>query len=110
MDMKSYYRRIREVEASIAGKDAVVVSEETADGGRAGIVSEAPKGVAARWVAEGRARLASDSEAKDYVATIRERHQQAEEARRRAKPSLAVLTAEDLQTLRGSFKLDRQSK
>jgi len=110
MDMKSYFRRIREVEAGIVGKDAVVVSAQTADGGREGVMTEVPRTVAARLVAEGRARLASDAEGSEYLAAIKERHEQAEEARRRTRPSLAVITAEDLQTLRGALKLDPPSK
>jgi cytochrome c553 len=110
MDMKSYFRRIREVEASIVEKDAVIVSAQTADGGREGVITEVPRAVAARLVAEGRARLASNSEGSDYLAAIKECHEQAEEARRRARPSLAVITAEELSALRGALKVDPQAK
>jgi len=108
--MKSYFRRIREVEDSIVEKDAVIVSSQTADGGREGVITEVPRMVAARLVAEGRARLASDAERSEYVAATKERHVRAEEAQRRAKPSLAVITTEELQTLRGALKLEPPSK
>ena len=110
MDMKSYFRRVREVEATIVDKDAVIVSAQTADGGREGVITEVPRAVAARLVAEGRARLAFDAERSEYVAATRERHAQAEEAHRRARPLLTAITAEELQILRGALKSDQPSK
>lgn len=68
MDLKGYYRKLREKAAELPDGDQVVVSEATADGGVAGVVSVVPKEVACRLLVEGRARLASTEEAEAYRA------------------------------------------
>lgn len=68
MDLKGYYRKLREKAAELPDGDQVVVSDATADGGVAGVVSVVPKEVACRLLVEGRARLASAEEAEVYRA------------------------------------------
>ena len=85
MDLRAYYRKVREVEASIAEDHVVVVSLATPEGGKAGVRTEVPKGIAAKLVAEGRARLASQEEGEEFRAANRqakERFEQEEAARR----------------------------
>ena len=67
MDVKQYYRRLREIENAITENYPVVVSLETADGGRAGVLSEVPRGIAAKMILEGRAALPSEVEKKQYI-------------------------------------------
>lgn len=66
MDVKNYFRKIRDMEASIEDRFLVVISNATVDGGQAGIYSEVPRFVACQLVVEGRARLASAEEAEQY--------------------------------------------
>ena len=68
MDLKSYYRLIREEAAKLGEGDQVVVSLATKDGGREGVVSEAPREIAAKLIVEQRARLASEEEREAYFA------------------------------------------
>jgi hypothetical protein len=85
MDLKQYFRKIREVEASIAEPDTFVVSLETADGGKAGIVSEVPRAIAAKLIVEARASLATKAERDGFLeqqAAVRAAAQKAELARR----------------------------
>ena len=70
MDLKRYYARIREIEAEIHEESAVIASRATPDGGRAGVKSEVPRGVAARLIAEDKADLASEEEAAEYRAAL----------------------------------------
>ena len=63
MDLRVYFQKIKQLEEIITGAFAVVVSHETPDGGIAGVLTEAPKSVAAQLVVEGKARLASQEEA-----------------------------------------------
>ncbi|MGH9660803.1 MAG: hypothetical protein ACRD96_19805 [Bryobacteraceae bacterium] len=65
MDLKAYYQKIRETEQAIADEYPVVVSFETPDGGKANVGTEVPRRVAARMIVEGRARLATEVEARD---------------------------------------------
>jgi DNA gyrase/topoisomerase IV subunit A len=62
MNLQQYYQKIRECELAISGEDAWLVSEETGDGGRAGVVNEVPRKVAAKMIVDGIARLATAEE------------------------------------------------
>ena len=64
MDLRAYYQKIRDVEAKIPGPYAVVVSLATPDGGKAGMLTEVPRRVAAKMVVDGTATLAVDGESK----------------------------------------------
>lgn len=107
MDLRDYYRKVREVEAAIAEKDAVIVSEATPDGGLSGVMSEVPKVVAARLVASGKARLATAEEAAQHIAALVSDYRAAEEARRMARPALAVLSEGELKYLTGALKKEK---
>jgi len=85
MDLRSYYRKLREVEAAIPEEHVVLVSIATSEGGKAGVRTEAPKAIAAKLIAEGRARLANADEAEEFRSGLRlakEKFDQEEAARR----------------------------
>jgi hypothetical protein len=60
MNLKSYFQKIREFESSIVEPFVVLISHETSDGGKEGLMTEVPKAVAAKMIADGRGRLASE--------------------------------------------------
>jgi len=62
MDLRLYYQKIREASSKIADAFPVVVSKETADGGKDGILNEVTRAIAAKMLVEGLARLASAEE------------------------------------------------
>jgi len=66
MDLREYYRKIREIEQTIDGPCAIIASLATPDGGRAGVLSEVARNVAARMVADSKAALATSAEAARY--------------------------------------------
>jgi hypothetical protein len=66
MNLKSYFQKIREFETSIVEPFVVVVSHETSDGGKEGLLTEVPKAVAAKMIADGRGRLASEEAARKF--------------------------------------------
>lgn len=78
MRLEKYFSRIEEIEQTIDTPFVSIVSEQTSDGGRAGVVSEVSRETAARLVAEGRARIASPAESRQY----REQAQRAFDAAR----------------------------
>lgn len=85
MDLKAWYGKVREAEASLAGEHFVMVSLATPEGGKEGVRTEVPRSIAARLIAENRARVATDEEAKEFHETnraARERHEEDEAARR----------------------------
>jgi len=85
MDLRAYYKKVREVEATIPSDHVVLVSLATPEGGKPGIRTEAPRAIAAKLIAEGRARLANQQEAEEFRAANREakeKYEQDEAARR----------------------------
>jgi hypothetical protein len=85
MDLKQFYRKIAEAEAQISEQYPVLSSLETPDGGKAGIVTEVPRHVAAKMIVEGRAVLASEAEKRAFVnqqATAKKAAERAELSRR----------------------------
>jgi hypothetical protein len=61
MNLRAYYEAIRKIEAGIADAEVVVVSCETADGGRDGVRSTVPRSLAARLIADGKVVLADSN-------------------------------------------------
>src|SRR5437764_15463292 len=100
MDLRLYYQKIRDAEAKIADEFPIVVSKETADGGKDGTKTEVPRHIAAKLVVEGLARVASTEEVKAYRAFIAEAQRVAEQVARAAKLQLTVLSTADLDRLK----------
>lgn len=103
MDVRQYYRKIREIESTLSEQYVFVMSLETADGGKAGVVSEVSREVAAKMMVEGRAVPATEEEKQAYLAqqaTARRIAQKAELARRLqvaiiANPEMETATTGD---------------
>jgi hypothetical protein len=66
MDLRGYYHKVREMESKIAELFTVIVSLETADGGKAGTPTEVSRALAAKMVVEGLARLATAAEKRAF--------------------------------------------
>lgn len=97
MDVRQYYRRIREAEASLEGPYLLIVSLETPDGGKAGSVSEVTREIAAKMIVEGRAVPATKDEQVLYQqreATAKKKAEATELARR---VQVAIISESDLQ-------------
>ena len=77
MDLRAYYKKIREFESTIDEADVVVVSHATRDGGRDGVRTEVPRGVAARMLADGQVRLATEEESSEFRNDTRRAHETA---------------------------------
>lgn len=105
MDLKAYYQKIRQVEAEIVGPCTVVISLETNDGGKAGHAKEVRRRLAARLVAEGKARLATQEEADEYYATQRELIAEAELKAAQSKLQIALVPEDSIRGLKSNVKV-----
>lgn len=65
MDLKNYFSRMRLLEQSLPGEYVTIVSTETGDGGRPGVITEVPRELAARMIIDMRARVASEEELRE---------------------------------------------
>ncbi len=104
MDLKVFYRKLREIEATIPEADVVIVSKETPDGGREGIRTEAPRAVAARMVVEGKARLATAEEAAEFREQVAEAKRTADQLAAANRVQFTILSEAELRTLKGGSK------
>jgi hypothetical protein len=104
MDLKVYYQRMRQIEAALGEAYVVVVSQETPDGGRAGVRTEVPRLVAAKLIVEGRARLATAEEASEYREQTAEAKRAAEQAATAGRMQLTVISEADLRALKGATR------
>jgi hypothetical protein len=68
MDIRQYFRKLRAAESTITEEFPMVISLETADGGKAGVASEVSRLTAAKMIIEGRAVLADEKEAAEFRA------------------------------------------
>ena len=96
MDVKQYYRKIREVESAIVDTYPLVVSLETADGGKAGLVSEVPRALAAKMIVESRAILANDDDRVRYADAQTAAKKAAEKAELASRLQVAIIADPDL--------------
>lgn len=96
MDLRLYYQKIRETEATLSQPDVVVVSQETPDGGKAGVLTEVPRRMAAKLVVEGKARPADPDEAKQYYADAEQRVEWARERAAAGRIRVAVIPEADV--------------
>jgi len=108
MDLKSYYRKVREIEASIEGAFPVIKSLATEDGGNAGQLTEVTRAIAARMVNDGIAELASAEEVGDFRRRNDEALKQEEQRRRAAEIQFTILSEADLRTLQGAARKGRK--
>lgn len=105
MELRSYYRKRREVADSLEGEFVLVVSHETPDGGRAGVMTEVRREDAARLIVDGRARVATDEEREQFLAQAAQQRQIAEQRMQAMTP--AALTEVELRALRSVLKVSR---
>ena len=92
MDVKVYYRKIREMEGQLPDQDMIVVSLETPDGGRAGVPLQVPRRIAAKLVVEDRARLASADEAAKYLEELRAATTEAQDLAEAGKMQVEIVS------------------
>lgn len=101
MDLKVYYRELREVEGKLP-EPCVIVSRETPDGGKAGVRTEAPRRVAARLIVSGAARAASAAEARAFQEEKQEARRAAEQLAAASRMQVTVIPSHELRNLMGS--------
>jgi hypothetical protein len=93
MDLRAYYKKVRDTEAAMPSAHVVVVSMATPDGGKAGVLTEVPAPIAARMVVEGSARQATDAEAFSFREQHAAARQAAEDAAQANRLQVVVVPA-----------------
>ncbi|PWU04196.1 MAG: hypothetical protein C5B51_17245 [Terriglobia bacterium] len=104
MDVRSYYQKIRENESTIAEPFAIVVSVETANGGKPGTLSEVTRAVAAKMLVDGIVRRASEEEAAAFRAQQAEDFRHAEQQLAAAQVQLSIVPTSELNELKAAVR------
>lgn len=104
MDLRSYYRKLRDIERSLRDEYVVVRSLATADGGIAGRLTEVAREVAARMAADGLAEVAGQDEVEAFRRELAEQKKREDQKRTTAQINFTVLSEADLRSLRKAAK------
>ena len=104
MELRRFYQKIRDLEATIRDEFPVVVSKETADGGKAGITTEVPRRLAAKMVVNGIAEVANEAVTKIFRDLQADAKLIADEQAALGKVQLSVLPSTELAKLRAASK------
>jgi hypothetical protein len=102
MDLRQYYQKIRDKETEINEAYPIVVSNETTDGGKAGVLTEVTPGIAAKMVVDGVARLATGQEEKVFRAAQVDAKRAADQAAATSKVQFTVVPTTELNKLKGN--------
>lgn len=107
MDLRAYFQKVRKTEAEIPEESAVIVSLETGDGGTAGRLTEVTRSVAARMVVDGRARLATECETREFRQAQAKAYELVCERQARSVRG-GVLSEHDLKAIRNTLRPGKQ--
>jgi len=108
MDLRIYYNKIREQEAKMGTEFPIIVSNETQDGGKAGVKSEVPKRVAAKMIVDGVARLARGPEADAFLAEREAAVRAAREAAETSQLAVNIITSSGLDRLKAAVPTTKE--
>ena len=108
MDLRLFYQKLRKIEQEITDPHVLVVSHETPDGGRAGQKSEVPRGIAAKLIVEGRARLASAEEVAEHRSAVEQARQEAEQRAVAQRIQVNVVSDADFRAIKSASRLEKR--
>ena len=104
MDVKTYYQKIRETEATIPTPYAVVSSLATDDGGKKGVLVEVPRHLAAKMIVEGSAEIAMPEAASAFLRSQEAASRAAQQAATAAKVEVTMVSSDELKKLTDDMK------
>lgn len=98
MDLKQYFKKIKDTEASIEEPYLLMVSLETPDGGKPGAVVEVSRQEAAKALVESRAVRATDEQKEAHFKQEAERKKSAEKTELSRRLQIAIISDSELRT------------
>jgi len=108
MDLQVYYRKIREAEEALKDPSVVLVSQETPDGGRAGVRTEVPRRIAAKLLVEGSARVGTAEEAHEFQDQKAEAKREADQIAAASRMQFTVVSPAELRKLKGGVQTGKE--
>jgi len=108
MDLRQYFKKIKDTEASIEDQYPLIISLETSDGGKPGAVIEVSRAQAAKALVENRAVLATDVQRAAYYAQEATRRKAAEKAELSRRLQIAIISDSDLRAATGQTEIEEE--
>ncbi len=108
MDLRAYYKKIREVESGIAETFVILISHETPEGGKVGVRTEVPRHVASKLIVEGRARMATKEETADFHEENVEAKRVADQLAAANRMQVMVIPANELRSMKPGSKSTKE--
>jgi hypothetical protein len=104
MDVRTYYQKIRDTEATIPTPYTVVISLQTDDGGKKGVLVEVPRHLAAKMVVEGSAEVALPAQVTAFQQAQEAAYKAAQDAATAAKLEVTMVSSDELKKLTDDMK------
>ncbi len=108
MDLKQYFKKIKDIEATLESPYPLIVSLETTDGGKAGTIVEVSRLEAAKAIAENRAVLASEEQKTAYVERELARKRAIEKAEMARRLQIAIVSNPEFRESQSSYERDEE--
>jgi hypothetical protein len=104
MDLSMFYGKVRQQEQAISEPFPIIVSHETGNGGKAGVLAEVARGIAARFIVQGLARIATEQEAQAFRDMQLDAKRIADELLEAAKTQAVTVTARAIERLQAAVR------
>jgi hypothetical protein len=94
MDLRQYYKKLHELEAKISEAHVLVVSVESGDGGKEGVITEVTRRNACQLILDGRARRADQEETEAFRLDEKEKREEFQRAKTASRIQFQMVPSE----------------
>jgi len=110
MNIRAYFQKVRDVEASIPGDVVRVVSIAGDDGSIGGVITEVTRATAAKLIVDQKSRLATSEEVESLLAIHEEARRRIREENAAQRVQVTILTESQAESLRKQTTAAREKK
>jgi hypothetical protein len=110
MDLKQYFKKIKDTEETIKSPYPLIVSLETTDGGKAGVVVEVTRQEAAKALVDNRAVLATEEQKTEYFEREKARKKSAEKAELSRRLQIAIVSDSVVHEIKATPEKETESE
>jgi hypothetical protein len=104
MNLRQYYQKIQEAEASLQDDFPVMSGKDTGNGGSSSVLTETTRAIAAKMLVEGTADLASPEQAAAFRQQQADALRLVQDAADAGRVQVAVVSADEIRKLRGASR------
>jgi hypothetical protein len=94
MDLRQYYKKLHELESKMPEAHVLVLSLDTGDGGKEGVITEVPRRNACQLILEGRARRVDQAEEALFRMDEKEKREEFQRAKAASRVRVQLVNGE----------------